>query len=140
MTDIDSLLAFAKAAKERADAATPGPWEADITDGISQHWSVKNGAGVVALSGHDSHGGCTHSLTYLAADAEFIASSRIDLPILADGVIELAEENRQLRNMALATNRLAAELAAELTTLCKDNKLHADQVEQLAKEAVELTS
>lgn len=80
--------------KELDAAATPGPWEADVCDGIFQHWSVQpevdNVVSVVAMEGKDSWGGCDHRLLYSEADAKFMAESRSLLPQLV-GALEEAQ-------------------------------------------------
>lgn len=38
MSSVETLREAAKVLRERAEAATPGPWEADMHE-VSQHWS-----------------------------------------------------------------------------------------------------
>lgn len=82
MTDARAYLA---GIKERADAATAGPWEAEPyrigfggnPDREPDFWEIGD------------------NIVYEESDAEFIAHSRIDLPRVADAllaVLDLAEQ------------------------------------------------
>src|SRR3954453_17659598 len=87
MTDIDEQSL--EAIKQRAAAATPGPWEGDPVDGIGQRWSRPTPwLDVIAMEGSDSWGGCNHRLTSNDADASFIAHSREDIPWLIERLQE----------------------------------------------------
>ena len=70
--------------RQRADAATDGPWEADGTE-VSQHWSRPQPWETVASSEVACmaycYGGSARGIER-EADAEFIAASRTDVPCL----------------------------------------------------------
>ena len=72
----------------RADAATPGPWEADVTE-VSQHWSrPEPWATVVSSEVHCMaycYGGIGRGIER-EADAEFIAAARTALPKALDAL------------------------------------------------------
>lgn len=81
MTDLTDRLDEIEA---RADAATPGPWEADVTE-VSQHWSrPEPWATVVSSEVHCMaycYGGSGRGIER-ETDAEFIAHARTDVPAL----------------------------------------------------------
>ena len=67
--------------RELNEAATPGPWEFDVRDGISQHWSrPEPWLPVVEMIGTDSWSGCNHRLSYTEGDAAFITTARVAWP------------------------------------------------------------
>lgn len=75
--------------RKQADAATPGPWEADGTGEVSQHWSRPEpwetvvGTGVTCMS--YCYGGSAKGVER-DEDAEFIAASRTTVPALLDAL------------------------------------------------------
>ena len=75
--------------KARAEAATPGPWEADGTGEVSQHWSRPKpwetvvGTDVACMS--YCYGGSAKGVER-DEDAEFIAHARTDVPALLDAL------------------------------------------------------
>ena len=81
MTDLTDRLGQIEA---RADAATPGPWEADVTE-VSQHWSRPKPWATVVSSEVNCmaycYGGSGRGIER-EPDAEFIAASRTDVPQL----------------------------------------------------------
>lgn len=101
---LTAYLAAAKAAKGRADKATPGPWwRTDPPWGMSD--------AVHAGPSDDPHTAKAHvciSATFIpievnedideAADMGFIAAARTDIPTLADAVVALAAEVERLQN------------------------------------------
>ncbi len=103
MSEVDLDL---EAIKARAEAATPGPWEADGEPFLPQNWrpklSVWANVGdefshlVAAVATPDKYLGLT--------DADFIAHARTDVPALVaaleerDAEVErLREENERLK-------------------------------------------
>lgn len=81
MTDLTDRLDQIEA---RAEAATPGPWEADVTE-VSQHWSrpkpwVTVVSSEVACMAY-CYGGSGRGIER-ETDAEFIAAARTDVPTL----------------------------------------------------------
>lgn len=86
MTDPRETLARIR---ERADAATPGPWETDGTGEVSQHWSRPKpwetvvGTEVSCMS--YCYGGSAKGVER-AEDAKFIAAARADVPWLLEQV------------------------------------------------------
>lgn len=96
MTEID-----VEGIKARADAATPGPWEAfgkavaaPIADGRC------NCAGGIPESSyvHEPHCGLEPLILDVSlADAEFIAHARQDVPALLDRIAELEAERDAMR-------------------------------------------
>ena len=78
------------AIEARCNAATPGPWDYDICDGITQHWSrEKPWLDVVVMEGFDSSSGCNHRIELSREDGDFIAHAREDVPALIERVREL---------------------------------------------------
>jgi len=70
-----------------ANAATPGPWEADMPD--AQPWTIWAGNGDVAVADIPRH-----TLAEYGADANFIATSH------PQNVLALLAEVRRLRNIS----------------------------------------
>jgi hypothetical protein len=103
------------AARARAAAATPGPWEVEITGGVDvtgEGWTnieiqfndpLETNAGLM-MGEHE----CAE------ADAVFIAAARSDVPALADEVERLRAQV-ELANSTLMAERDAA--LAEVTRL-----------------------
>jgi hypothetical protein len=99
LLDPDALVKLAHEAKDRAEAATEGPWLA------------RENPPVYVAPGHDPGApgwGIDASVPLLDAagefsesDATFVAHGRTDVPTLADGVIALAEENAHLHALLL---------------------------------------
>lgn len=77
---VEAILTLAAAAKARADAATPGPWETDL------HTVVGPG-GMIAETARSPW-----DLGACIANAAFVASCRQDVPDLADTVRLLVDE------------------------------------------------
>jgi hypothetical protein len=88
----DELDAMARAAKARADAATGGPWEATAED---------DGTPVVFRPMVDVAMGAVQVIMTADwgtdEDAEFIAAARVDVPAMADALLEMTAEARRLR-------------------------------------------
>lgn len=108
---LTKLEAAAKAAKERADKATPGPWF--VGDGTPEMYH----SGPDEIIVRETVDGFLDDMcvvlaranssrkTYIS-DAAFIASARSDVPVLAEAVVELVAEvrrfqakNQNLRNI-----------------------------------------
>ena len=109
--DLDAIEA-------RANAATPGPWDGDTCDGISQHWTrEKPWLDVLVMEGSDSWGGCNHRISVSEADAEFIAQAREDVPALVKRVRELDKEvegkDRLIDKLIDERDALVAELEGQ---------------------------
>jgi hypothetical protein len=101
--DLDAIEA-------RANAATPGPWDGDTCDGISQHWTrEKPWLDVLVMEGSDSWAGCNHRISVSEGDAEFIAHAREDVPALVQRVRELEADNQQLRQTVIDAGQTSAE-------------------------------
>ena len=90
-TDLKEIAARAVAAKNRADAASPGPWASYDLD--TRLWVVEGPKyysypwekNVVPLRFQGSQ------------DADFIAAARMDVPVLAADVTALVKEVEHLR-------------------------------------------
>lgn len=92
MTDHSAIRQRIEEVRDFDALATSGPWEADIVDGISQHFSVDAASDVISLGGSDSWGGCDHRLSYTNEDALAIAAFRSLAPALAEDAAALLEE------------------------------------------------
>jgi len=94
--DLDNLRAYARAALERAEKASPGPWRH-----VRQR---KGGFGCEHVVSNDKsfETGCmnfwpTDDSRPFPNDPEFIAHSRLDVPNLAASVLTLCAELEQAR-------------------------------------------
>lgn len=98
-----------------AEAATPGPWEADIADGISQSYTCPEPwLPVITMEGWDSHLGCNHWLELSEADAAFIVTSRTAVPTLIAAIRVMLDEAPPLSDEA--KSRLQQIFASASTT------------------------
>lgn len=85
-TDLSTLLALAREARERADKATPGPWMSPSHSKLRKLVEVVSflkGCPVVKWPGFDDS---DRSVAKHRANAAFIASARSDVPALCDAV------------------------------------------------------
>ncbi len=96
--DLDAISALAREAKERADKATPGPWE---------WWTICSYRRLTARDG--KIGGVMHGYTcgdgvpdiiVSEEDMALTAAARTDVPVLADAVLALVERVRGLEAKA----------------------------------------
>lgn len=100
MTDARTYLA---GIKERAEAATAGPWR------IWKDNEGSRGAAVETSWAHDTDGADTELITDWCkpADAEFIFASRVDLPRVADALLAVLAE----------CDDMAAQASTEIATV-----------------------
>lgn len=100
MPDLTDIEKLARAAKERAEKATPGPWEwdgrreesdPDIPGGVFVYHPQGSFLATTAVCLSD-----TYEDDHL--DLDFIAASRTDVPALADAVLQLVQRVRELEN------------------------------------------
>jgi hypothetical protein len=95
--DVDALVKLARETKAIVEApgVTPGPWEYDpVLDGTIE---AASGGAVAHVAQHVSMRAVVATgQEYSHADAALIAHGRTALLLLADGVLELAEENAKL--------------------------------------------
>lgn len=96
--DLDAIEKLAREAKERADAATPGPWEwdgrreendPDMPGGVFVYHPQGSFLADTAICLSD-----TYEDDHL--DLDFIAAARADVPALADRVLALIGRVREL--------------------------------------------
>jgi hypothetical protein len=101
--DISRYLALATEAKQRAEQATPGPWDQPDRAwcDLGEVWPASRG------STHDGMA-IAYDITH-TGDVAFIAAARTDVPELADAVEALAAEVRRLTALAMAVDLLQAE-------------------------------
>lgn len=91
MTDARTYLA---SIKERAEAATPGPWrwDEDFGDGGDTGLALTNDSGAEVVGAYNHH--CCSFRDDPSVednDAAFIAHSRTDLPRVADALLAVLE-------------------------------------------------
>ena len=96
--DLDNLRAYARAALERAEKATPGPWQSDTAD----DGQAIERLGVVSGQGWICDIDISRRITRKSHDgnlpnAMFVAASRLDVPNLAASVLTLCAEVERLR-------------------------------------------
>ena len=94
--DLDNLRAYARAALERAEKATPGPWLCDRLGLYAEkifRYSDKRIALIKATTGYIN----PEIDSMNEKNKAFIASARSDIPNLAASVLTLAAEVERLR-------------------------------------------
>lgn len=96
--NLNELEALARAAKDRADKATPGPWR---TEGDCAMASVDDIATVIARA------------FFSQQDVKFIAAARQDVPALADAIEKLVVAQ-------VAQTTLISELQKAMTRWAND--------------------
>lgn len=99
--NIDESRALAKAARERAEKATPGPWESHEYDADNSWFGHRDNHGVQPLC--DDAGMCAPN------NSAFIAAAREDVPALCDAVDELAAEVDTATKVKAAWEQLCRE-------------------------------
>lgn len=102
MAELRTMTPDERAAiRARAEAATPGPWKADLDEGRSDFYGFPIKASVVT-PGWTKYG-------YSNADAAFIAAARTDVPALLDDNARLEAEKAELEAELVWFKRLAHE-------------------------------
>ncbi len=92
--DLDAIAALAMAAKERADKATPGPWEW-WTSCSYRRLTARGGQIGGVMHGHTCRDGVP-DIIVSDKDMAFTAAARTDVPALADAVLALVERVKKL--------------------------------------------
>ena len=101
--DLDNLRAYARAALERAEQATPGPWLCDRLGLYAEkifRYSDKRIALIKATTGYTN----PEIDAMNEKNKAFIASARLDVPNLAAAVLTLCAEREQTQRNPLEDN------------------------------------
>jgi hypothetical protein len=114
-----------EAIRQRAENATPGPWEVGWGDVITKHPDCQN---VSQWYGGHSNAICSlNDGEYIMNsnednDAAFIANARTDIPALLDHIAELEAEVKRLESELTECNRVYLELLLRYGSAKEDDQ------------------